>query len=36
MINIEIAENEVSWLNYDDELTEVGMMLSDFVFNKMI
>jgi len=36
MMNIDIKENEVFWLNYDDELTEIGMIMSDYVFDNMI
>jgi regulator of PEP synthase PpsR (kinase-PPPase family) len=36
MMNIEIVENEVCWLTYDDELTEVGMILSDHVFDVLL
>ena len=35
-MNIDIKENEVFWLNYDDELTEIGMIMSDYVFDNMI
>ena len=36
MMNIEILENEVCWLNYDDEMTEVGMIMSDHVFDVLL
>ena len=36
MLEQDIQENEERWLNYEEELTEVGVELSDIVFEIML
>jgi hypothetical protein len=36
MLENEIIENEVRWVNYEEELTEVNVELADIIFEMLL